>query len=86
MLYDRESLRPAISLPSQEMRVQPSGLAITLSTPAVSQSPVEDKQMDVGSSGGLTWPQFRALHPELTTKQALDLFRSQRKRSRGIRM
>ena len=46
------------------------------------QPPVNDEGCSVYGSDAETWPQFKALHPELTPKQALDAWRAKQRGKR----
>lgn len=46
------------------------------------QSPVYDEGCSVSGTDAETWPQFKAMHPELTPKQALDAWRAKQKGKR----
>lgn len=49
---------------------------------ALRQRAVDDERCSVSGSDAETWPQFKAMHPELTPKQALDAWRAKQKGKR----
>lgn len=52
--------------------------AVTIATPAVNSSPVEEQGWSCGGDG-LTWPEFRAMHPDLPVREALRRFHAKKR-------
>lgn len=52
--------------------------AVTIATPAVNSSSVEEQGWSCGGDG-MTWPEFRAMHPDLPVKEALRRFRAKKR-------
>lgn len=52
--------------------------AVTIATPAVNTSPVEEQGWSCGGDG-MTWPEFRAMHPDLPVREALRRFRAKKR-------
>lgn len=69
----------------QEQTQQP---AVTITTPKVDSSPVEEQGWSCGGDSE-TWPEFRARHPDLSPKEALRRFHAKKRGSNingGFRM
>lgn len=68
---------------SRKVDVQPTHRnvqqpAVTIATPAVNTSPVEEQGWSCGVDG-MTWPEFRALHPDLPVREALRRFHAKKR-------
>lgn len=61
----------------QEQTQQP---AVTITTPKVDSSPVEEQGCSCGGDSE-TWPEFRARHPDLSPKEALRRFHAKKRGS-----
>lgn len=61
----------------QEQTQQP---AVTITTPKVDSSPVEEQGWSCGGDSE-TWPEFRARHPDLSPKEALRRFHAKKRGS-----
>lgn len=55
---------------------------VPLSNHVSRQPPVDGEGCSVSGTDAETWPQFKALHPELTPKQALDAWRAKQRGKR----
>lgn len=57
---------------------QPQQPAVTITTPRVDSSPVEEQGWSCGGDSE-TWPEFRARHPDLSPKEALRRFHAKKR-------